>query len=211
MGKGMDFVTRDTADGVRFDGAAREGGRVSVLFVCLGNICRSPTAEGVMRALVREAGLQERIELDSAGTGGWHVGESPDARATEAARRRGIVLEGAARKVRLRDFEEFDLILAMDASNLRDLQRLAPDEQAREKVRLLREWDPTADGDLDVPDPYYGGPGGFDRVLDLVQAACTALLEQLREGDAKRAEPVARDTERTAPASRDAGKTAPAP
>ena len=100
--------------------------RVSVLFVCLGNICRSPTAEGVMRALVREAGLQERIELDSAGTGGWHVGESPDARATEAAGRRGIALEGAARKVRPRDFEEFDLILAMDASNLRDLQAFGP-------------------------------------------------------------------------------------
>jgi protein-tyrosine phosphatase len=153
---------------------------VRLLFVCLGNICRSPTAEGVMRALVREAGLQERIALDSAGTGGWHVGESPDARATEAAGRRGIVLEGAARKVRPRDFEEFDLILAMDASNLRDLQRLAPDDEAREKVRLLREWDPTADGDLDVPDPYYGGPGGFDEVLDLVQASCVALLQQLQ-------------------------------
>jgi protein-tyrosine phosphatase len=171
-----------------------------VLFVCLGNICRSPTAEGVMRALVNEAGLQERIELDSAGTGGWHVGESPDARATEAAGRRGIVLEGAARKVRPRDFEEFDLILAMDSSNLRDLQRIAPDEQAREKVRLLREWDPTADGDLDVPDPYYGGPGGFDEVLDLVQAACAALLKQLREETAEWAEPVSPDTGKTAPA-----------
>jgi len=193
-------VTRDTAAGVRFDGAARERGRVRVLFVCLGNICRSPTAEGVMRALVNEAGLQERIELDSAGTGGWHVGESPDARATEAAGRRGIVLEGAARKVRPRDFEEFDLILAMDSSNLRDLQRIAPDEQAREKVRLLREWDPTADGDLDVPDPYYGGPGGFDEVLDLVQAACAALLKQLREETAEWAEPVSPDTGKTAPA-----------
>ena len=193
-------MTRDTAAGVRFDGAARERGRVRVLFVCLGNICRSPTAEGVMRALVNEAGLQERIELDSAGTGGWHVGESPDARATEAAGRRGIVLEGAARKVRPRDFEEFDLILAMDSSNLRDLQRIAPDEQAREKVRLLREWDPTADGDLDVPDPYYGGPGGFDEVLDLVQAACAALLKQLREETAEWAEPVSPDTGKTAPA-----------
>ncbi len=173
-------MTRDAADGVRFDGAARERGCVSVLFVCLGNICRSPTAEGVMRALVREAGLQERIELDSAGTGGWHVGDSPDARATEAAGRRGIALEGAARKVRLGDFEEFDLILAMDASNLRDLRQMAPDEQARQKVRLLREWDPTADGDLDVPDPYYGGPGGFDEVLDLVQASCVSLLQQLQ-------------------------------
>jgi protein-tyrosine phosphatase len=151
-----------------------------VLFVCLGNICRSPTAEGVMRALVRDAGLQERIALDSAGTGAWHVGDSPDARATEAARRRGIALEGAARQVRPRDFEEFDVILAMDRSNLRSLQRMAPDEHARAKVRLLREWDPSANGDLDVPDPYYGGPGGFEEVLDLVQAACTALLEELR-------------------------------
>jgi protein-tyrosine phosphatase len=185
---------------VRLEGSPRDDARVSVLFVCLGNICRSPTAEGVMRALVREAGLQDRIELDSAGTGGWHVGESPDARATEAAGRRGIVLEGAARKVRPSDFEEFDLILAMDASNLRDLQRMASDERARRKVRLLREWDPTADGDLDVPDPYYGEPGGFDRVLDMVQAACASLLEQLRQGAAKQA----------APASRDAGKTVPA-
>jgi len=157
---------------------------VSLLFVCLGNICRSPTAEGVMRALVREAGLQERIVLDSAGTGAWHVGEPPDARARAAARRRGIVLEGAARQVHAGDFEEFDLILAMDASNLNDLRRLAPDAQAREKVRLLREWEGRAgshsDGDLDVPDPYSGGPGGFDRVLDLVQAACAALLAELR-------------------------------
>ncbi len=154
-----------------------------LLFVCLGNICRSPTAEGVMRALVHEAGLDGRIELDSAGTGGWHVGESPDARATEAAGRRGIALDGAARKVRPRDFEEFDLILAMDHSNLRDLQRMAPDEQARQKVRLLREWGRAgsqSDGDLDVPDPYYGGPGGFDEVLDLVQASCASLLQQLQ-------------------------------
>lgn len=154
-----------------------------LLFVCLGNICRSPTAEGVMRALVREAGLERRIELDSAGTGAWHVGESPDARATDAARRRGIALEGAAREVRPRDFEEFDLILAMDRSNQRNLQRLAPDAPAREKVRLLREWDPGAGGELDVPDPYYGGPDGFDRVLDLVQASCAALLEELRAAE----------------------------
>jgi low molecular weight protein-tyrosine phosphatase len=162
-------------------GAAEGDARVRVLFVCLGNICRSPTAEGVMRKLVRDAGLEERIEVDSAGTGSWHVGEPPDARATRVARRRGIELEGAARQVRPRDFAEFDLILAMDASNLRNLQRLVPDEDARTKVRLLREFDPAAaGGDLDVPDPYYGGPNGFEEVLDLVQAACAALLERLR-------------------------------
>jgi protein-tyrosine phosphatase len=138
-----------------------------------------------MRTLVAEAGLQERIELDSAGTGAWHVGEPPDGRATAAARRRGIVLEGAARQVRPEDFEEFDLILAMDQSNLRDLRHLAPDEQARARVRLLREFEGRAgshssDGDLDVPDPYYGGEGGFDQVLDLVQAACASLLERLQ-------------------------------
>jgi protein-tyrosine phosphatase len=160
--------------------SATDPGRVSVLFVCLGNICRSPTAEGVMRALVDEAGLQERIALDSAGTGAWHIGEPPDARATEAARRRGIALAGAARQVRPNDFEEFDLILAMDRANLRALNRLAPDERAQARVRLLREWDSSADGDLDVPDPYHGGPDGFEQVLDLVQAACVALLEELR-------------------------------
>jgi protein-tyrosine phosphatase len=155
------------------------------LFVCLGNICRSPTAEGVMRSLVREAGLQERIEMDSAGTGDWHVGDPPDARATEAARRRGIALGGAARQVCARDFAEFDLILAMDQSNRRNLERLAPDERAQTKVRLLREFDPDAGADLDVPDPYYDGPDGFDRVLDLVHAACASLLARLQSEDGK--------------------------
>jgi protein-tyrosine phosphatase len=154
-----------------------------ILFVCLGNICRSPTAEGVMKRLVAEADLQDSIELDSAGTGGWHVGEPPDPRATDAARRRGIELAGHARQVRAEDFERFDLLLAMDRTNERALTRaLAPDEPARAKIRLLREFDPaSADGDdLDVPDPYYEGPHGFDVVLDQVQAACAGLLEHAR-------------------------------
>ena len=156
-----------------------------VLFVCLGNICRSPTAEGVMRALVREAALTDTIELESAGTGSWHVGSPPDARASAAARSRGIALEGTARQVREEDFEDFDLIVAMDRSNLHDLRALAPGEQERSKVRLLREFDPASAGaeDLDVPDPYYGAPGGFDEVFDLVQAACRGLLDQIREGE----------------------------
>jgi protein-tyrosine phosphatase len=159
---------------------------IRILFVCLGNICRSPTAEGVMRELVREAGLEDAIELDSAGTGGWHVGEPPDERATETAHARGITLEGAAREVRAEDFDDFDLILAMDSSNLTDLRQIARDDQAREKVRLLREFDPASagSGDLDVPDPYYGGPRGFEDVLDLVQAACVGLLDAAaRQGD----------------------------
>ncbi len=155
---------------------------IRILFVCLGNICRSPTAEGVMRTLVGEAGLEESIELDSAGTGGWHVGNPPDRRATETARARGITLDGAARQVRRADFEDFDLILAMDGSNLADLRRLAPDEQARKRVRMLREFDAASAGleDLDVPDPYYGGPSGFEDVLDVVRAACVGLLDELR-------------------------------
>lgn len=138
-----------------------------------------------MRRLVSEAGLGESIAVDSAGTGGWHVGEPPDERATAAALTRGIVLEGQARKVRAKDFERFDLILAMDSSNERDLRRLAPDEEARMKVRLLREFDPASAGhdDLDVPDPYYDGDRGFQIALDQVQAACEGLLEHVRESE----------------------------
>jgi protein-tyrosine phosphatase len=153
-----------------------------LLFVCMGNICRSPTAEGVMRHLLREQGLEAEIQIDSAGTGSWHVGHPPDERATEAARRRGIALEGAARTVRPSDFEDYDLLLAADRENLAALRALAPDEEARAKVRLLREFDPSSRGapDLDVPDPYYGGPGGFEDVLDLVEAACRGLLDEVR-------------------------------
>lgn len=160
--------------------AISENGRSRrLLFVCLGNICRSPTAEGVMRSIVAARGLQDRVSIDSAGTGSWHIGDAPDSRATAAARSRGIPLVGAARQVRPSDFEEFDLLLAMDAANARDLRRLAPDEQAAAKVRLLREFDPASAGleDLDVPDPYYGGEEGFEHVLDLVQAACAGLLD----------------------------------
>lgn len=173
-----------------------------ILFVCLGNICRSPTAEGVMRKLVAEAGLDGRaagidgspagidgpvagIELDSAGTGDWHVGEAPDPRAKAAAKARGIELDSVARQVRRRDFEDFDLILAMDGSNLHDLRQLAPDEAARAKVRLLREFDPASHGldDLDVPDPYYDSERGFQVVLDQIEAACAGLLEAVRAGE----------------------------
>jgi protein-tyrosine phosphatase len=154
---------------------------VKLLFVCMGNICRSPTAEGVMRSLVSDAGLEDEIEIDSAGTGGWHAGDPPDRRATAAARARGIVLEGGARQVRPADFADFDLLLAADRENAADLRAIAPDDAARAKIRLLREFDPASDGrDLDVPDPYYGGPDGFEEVLDLVEAACRGLLEEIR-------------------------------
>jgi protein-tyrosine phosphatase len=152
---------------------------VKILFVCLGNICRSPTAEGVMRALVAERGLEDEIEIDSAGTGGWHVGAAPDSRATSAAVARGIELTGGARQVEVSDFDEFDLLVAMDATNAFDLRRLAPDDEARAKVRLLREYDPTATRDRDVPDPYYGGASGFEDVLDMVDRACRGLLAEI--------------------------------
>lgn len=155
-----------------------------LLFVCLGNICRSPTAEAVMARLVAEAGLEREIELDSAGTGAWHVGSPPDARATRAAAARGVAMHGRARQVSLADFDAFDLLLAMDGENRRVLRTLAPRREAAAKVRLLREFDPASAGaaSLDVPDPYYGGADGFDRVLDLVEAACGGLLAELRDG-----------------------------
>jgi protein-tyrosine phosphatase len=148
----------------------------------MGNICRSPTAEAVMRGLVREAGLEDEIEVESAGMGDWHVGHPPDRRSAEAARRRGVTLEGTARQVRPRDFADFDLLLAMDRDNLAELRALAPDAAAEEKVRMLREYDPASAGapDLDVPDPYYGGDRGFEIVLDQVEAACRGLLAALR-------------------------------
>ena len=155
-----------------------------LLFVCLGNICRSPTAEGVMRRLLREQGLEDRVEVDSAGTGDWHAGEPPDRRAAAAARARGTVLDGAARQVTPADFERFELIVAMDGDNLADLRAVAPDGAARAKLRRLREFDAAsvAAGQLDVPDPYYGGADGFERVLDVVEAGCRGLLDELRAG-----------------------------
>jgi protein-tyrosine phosphatase len=139
-----------------------------------------------MRSLVRRAGLAETVHVDSAGTGGWHVGSGPDERATAAAGSRGIALEGRARQVRPEDFTEFDLVLAMDRENLRELRALAGGEEEQARIRLLREFDPDAagSGDLDVPDPYYGAAGGFEEVLDLVQAACEGLLAQIQAGEA---------------------------
>jgi protein-tyrosine phosphatase len=163
--------------------AGASGRTVRLLFVCLGNICRSPTAEGVMRSVVGAAGLEDEIEIDSAGTGSWHVGSTPDDRASAAAAGRGVTLEGTARQVRPSDFENFDLILAMDRSNLKDLRAVAPDEDGRAKVRLLREFDPDPDpADLEVPDPYYGGEDGFGAVFEMVLAACEGLLAQIRAG-----------------------------
>jgi len=149
-------------------------------FVCLGNICRSPTAEGVMRKLVAEAGLADAIVIDSAGTGGYHVGESPDPRTCEAAARRGIDLAHEARQFTRADLERFDLVLAMDGNNLSVLQRLRGG-RANPELHLLRSFDPTAPEGAEVPDPYYGGVRGFDEVLDQCERACAGLLAYVQQ------------------------------
>ena len=153
---------------------------MSVLFVCLGNICRSPLAEGVLSHRLEEAGLSDRVHVDSAGTGAWHVGQAPDVRSIEVAERNGIVLQGRARRTRIEDFFEFDLVLAMDRSNLRDLKDLESGSGSDAAIRLFREFDSDPDGDPDVPDPYYGGQGGFDRVFEIVDRTCAALVDHLR-------------------------------
>ncbi|MBT7771124.1 MAG: low molecular weight phosphotyrosine protein phosphatase [Rhodospirillales bacterium] len=153
---------------------------VNVLFVCLGNICRSPTAEGVFRTLVEREGLADKINVDSAGTGSWHVGEAPDRRATAAARKRGVDLsEQRARKVQISDFQNFDYVLAMDADNYASLSGSCPPGK-EDRLRLFLDFAPNA-GRNDVPDPYYGGGGGFDLVLDLVEEASQGLLADIRE------------------------------
>jgi protein-tyrosine phosphatase len=149
----------------------------------MGNICRSPTAEGMMRHVLLEAGLDSRVEVDSAGTGAWHVGDSADPRARAAARRRGIDLNSIARQVTREDLDSFDLVLAADTENQRELLALAgADPERCAKVRLLREFDQASvkTGDVDVPDPYYGGADGFDHVLDIVDAACRGLLAEVQ-------------------------------
>lgn len=151
-----------------------------VLFVCLGNICRSPTAQAVFRELLRREAAGLAVEVDSAGTHGYHAGEPPDARAVAAAARRGIDMSDLrARMLVGADFERFDLVLAMDEQNLRRLHRLAPPEY-RQRVRLFLEFAPDL-GRRDVPDPYYGGETGFEEVLDLVEAASRGLLAALRQ------------------------------
>jgi protein-tyrosine phosphatase len=152
---------------------------VRILFVCLGNICRSPTAEVVFRTLASRESPDLVLEIDSAGTAGYHVGELPDRRTRQAAARRGYDLSALrARVVEPRDFEYFDLILAMDRENLRALERRAP-PQARERLRLFLDFAPEA-GIGEVPDPYYGGPNGFEDVLDLIEAAARGLIQHLR-------------------------------
>jgi protein-tyrosine phosphatase len=153
---------------------------VRICFVCLGNICRSPIGEGVLRHLVQQAGLDVAVEVDSAGTAGYHEGEPPDVRASRAARRVGIEVAGRARQFQPSDFQRFDYVLAMDRSNYDALRALAKDAASRSKVRLLRSFDPESPEDASVPDPYYGGDEDFDEVVRQCLAACGPLLAELR-------------------------------
>ena len=151
-----------------------------VLFVCMGNICRSPMAQAVFQQLVKDAGLADVVQVDSAGTHDYHVGEAPDARAQQAAGRRGYDLSRLrARQARREDFDAFDLVLAMDRVNMRALQRLCPQAHAH-KLKLFMEFHSNREI-REVPDPYYGGEDGFERVLDMVEDAGQGLLRHLRE------------------------------
>jgi protein-tyrosine phosphatase len=151
-----------------------------VLFVCWGNICRSPTAEGIMRTLLQDAGLDGLVEVDSAGTSGEHTGDLPDRRALAEADARGIDLrDQRARRVRADDWDRFDLLLVADGMVERNLLRMAPDVRARAKVHRMTAFGPDADVE-DVPDPYYGGPDGFQQVYDLLARACAGLIEHVR-------------------------------
>ena len=156
-------------------------GTTSVLFVCMGNICRSPLAEGVFRHLVAEAGVSDRFVVDSAGTGAWHEGEPADPRSVQVAAAHGVTLDGRARQVGADDLRAFDVVLAMDRDNLAVLEGMSSASGGTARLHLLREFDPAADGD-EVPDPYYGGPHGFEKAYHMVHAACEGLLLELRPG-----------------------------
>ena len=156
---------------------------MKVLMVCLGNICRSPLADGIMAAMVKRSGLSPDIEADSAGTGSYHAGEAADRRSQAVAWKHGYKLTSRARQFERSDFGRFDYVLAMDRQNLSDLEGLARNDADRNKLALFRSHDPKADGDgdPDVPDPYYGGPDGFEDVFAMCERTCMALLDSLCE------------------------------
>ena len=160
---------------------------LKVCFVCLGNICRSPTAEAVMRHLIAAQGLGDRIAIDSAGTGDWHVGEPRDRRSRSVGEARGIPLTGKAQQFTAADFARYDHVIAMDRANRDELRRMAPTAAERDKISLLRSYDPSAPPDADVPDPYFGGPRGFEDVFDICERGCKGLLAALqREAEANK-------------------------
>lgn len=153
-----------------------------IVFVCMGNICRSPTGEGVLRKLAAERGMSDLIEIESAGTIDYHAGELPDPRMRRAAAARGYKLESRARQFKPADFDRFDLIVAMDRENQADLLALDPTGAHQHKVRLLSDFIDRPE-QIDVPDPYYGGAAGFERVLDMIEEASESILDSLFEDE----------------------------
>jgi protein-tyrosine phosphatase len=150
-----------------------------ICFVCLGNIVRSPLGENLFLHLAEQAGVADFYEVDSAGTGSWHIGESPDPRMRRVAAAHGLMYDGSARQFRQSDFEYFDLIIAMDTENRTKLRRLGRSPQNVAKIQLMREFDPEAEPDSSVPDPYYGGIDGFEKVYNIVERSCKGLLDAL--------------------------------
>ena len=159
---------------------------VEVCFVCLGNICRSPLAQGVFESLVKEEGLQDRIIISSAGVSGWHAGNPPDSRMQQTARDHGIHLNSQARQFLSSDFEQMDLVLAMDHSNLSALKQIRPEPELKDKLFLFRSFYPQHNNDLEVPDPYYGGGKGFETVYQIVERTCPKVLDHLKTMLAKK-------------------------
>jgi len=153
---------------------------VNVCFVCLGNICRSPTAEGIMNTLIQDAKLQDRITTDSAGTSAFHEGEPPDPRSQKAAAERGYILNSRARAFRKSDIQSFDYIVAMDTANRDYILQMCSSESQKEKLHLLRDFDANSPSGSSVPDPYYGGTQGFSNVIDICKRSCEGLLENIR-------------------------------
>ena len=156
---------------------------VRLSFVCLGNICRSPMAQGVFENLVAASGRSGDFQIESAGVGSWHVGQAPDRRALATAKAHGLTLTSRAQQIQRRDFARLDMVIALDSEVADELRRLAPTPTDRAKVRLLREFDPIRSGrtgDLDVPDPYYGDTAGFEDAYQMIERACRGLLETIQ-------------------------------
>lgn len=151
-----------------------------ILFVCLGNICRSPAGEGIMKKLIKNEGLEDRIEIDSAGTSGYHIGELPDSRMRQHGAKRGYSFDSRSRKFTANDFDNFDLILAMDDSNYANIMRLSPDLESDKKIHRMVEYSQKYQHDH-IPDPYYSGADGFELVLDLLEDACQGLLTEVKK------------------------------
>lgn len=160
---------------------------VEVCFVCLGNICRSPLAQGVFETLVKKEGLQNRIIISSAGVGNWHVGDPPDSRMQQTAREHGIHLNSLARQFQGSDYKRMDMVLAMDHSNLSALEQMRPTSELHDKLFLFRSFDPEHNDNLEVPDPYYGGDKGFETVYEIVERTCPKILDHLKTKLAKKA------------------------